>query len=246
MSLAVAPPEGKPFLIPPNGAFKDPISECPHAATAILWSEKYRVTAIAMLPCKRWGCVWCGRRRVRRFALKCEAAAPNRLLTLTTDAKQFITPREAYDHARKAWSALTVWWRRHHGELAYFRVLESHKNGYPHFHACLRSAYVAQAQLSTKWAELHHSPIVDIRRIKKKAGVFCYVTKYLSKQTYISYTNRRLSWSRNFFPKEEKPAPPLGRLDIRQRLDSPPSLSLLRLFPGRVAEQLTPTLWMID
>lgn len=76
----------------------------------------------------------------------------------------------------------------------YIKVIELTEAGYEHVHLCFRGSYIDQIYLSHLWAEIHNSPVVDIRQVKSsyrdKVRVASYLAKYMAKEQY-----RRYSWS---------------------------------------------------
>jgi len=76
----------------------------------------------------------------------------------------------------------------------YLKVIEVKDDGREHIHMCFRGQFIEQTFLSELWREIHQSPIVDIRRVKKgnknKRGVAGYLAKYMAKEIF-----RRYSWS---------------------------------------------------
>lgn len=137
------------------------------------------------------------------MACRCEAAKPERFITLTVDPKRYTDPRAAYDHTRRKLADFSKLVKKKAGTFAYFRVLEVTKNGWPHYHLLARCPFIPQDWISRTWGGLTGATIVDVRRVEKNANVFKYVLKYLCKQTYIPWTTRRVSWSRDFFPPPE-------------------------------------------
>lgn len=170
---------------------------------------------VIQIRCKRWGCRHCGERKVTHFGWRCEDAKPNRLVTLTVSNSLWDDPRKAYDGTKGKVTQLAIRLRRKFGEFEYFKVLEVTKNGWPHYHLIVRSEYIPQTVISKLWRELTGAHIVDVRKIRKSRDVYFYVVKYLSKQKYIPWTTRRVSWSKNFFPPVDfKPGPGLGMTDV--------------------------------
>lgn len=178
---------------------------CPYATTLVAYSRVLKADVICQIKCKRWGCSHCGPRRITSLALRCKQAKPNRLLTLTVDTKLYLSQREAYDSTRRKVTELASRIRRRFKEFEYIRILEVTKKGWPHYHLLVRSPYIPHSYLRDTWAELTGATIVDVRQMKKDNNVYFYVLKYLSKQKVIPWTNRRVSWSRHFFPKDSKP-----------------------------------------
>ncbi len=134
-----------------------------------------------------------------------------KLITLTVNPKSYETPREAYDDTRRKLSQLACSIRRKFSRFEYLKVLEVTKAGWPHYHLVASCGYIPQPWLSHRWDELTGARIVDIRKIHKGDDVYFYILKYLSKCKHIPWTNRRVSWSRGFFPKKTQPKGfPLG------------------------------------
>lgn len=176
---------------------------CPYAGTTIAYSHYFGQSIILAMTCKRWGCRYCGQRKSIALACRVQLAEPNKLITLTVNPAAYETPRDAYNHTRRKLSELSKVIRHEHGSFEYLRVLEVTKKGWPHYHLVARSGYIRQQWISDAWSSLTGAPIVDIRKIQKIEHVYQYVVKYLMKQTYIPWTNRRVSWSRHFFPPAE-------------------------------------------
>ncbi len=174
---------------------------CPSAKTLVGFSLTLDRWCVIQIRCKRWGCRHCGQRKTTHLGWRCEDAMPNRLITLTVNNTLWETPRDAYERTKGKVTQLATRLRRVYGEFEYLRVLEVTKLGWPHYHLIVRSGYIPQKVLSSVWSDLTGAFIVDVRKIKKRQDVYFYVVKYLSKQRYIPWTNRRVSWSRDFFDK---------------------------------------------
>jgi len=180
------------------------IGGCPYASTLVADSGLYGYPIVIAIACRRWGCSHCGRVRTAQLANNVARAEPNRFITLTTDAKLWNSPREAFDGVRRKLPDFTKAIRKKIGNFEYVRILELHKNGMPHWHLLARSAYIPQQLLSDTWARYTGSVIVDVRAIGKYFNAVRYVTKYLTKVAYIEWTTRRVSWSKDFFPDQPK------------------------------------------
>lgn len=216
---------------------------CPHAATLIAFSTVRQQHVIAAITCKRWGCAYCGRKKISRLAIKTRAAKPNRLITLTIDPKRYLSPREAYDATRRKLGELAKQLRETLKEFEYMRVLEATRKGWPHYHLVARCPYLPQTDLSSRWAALVGAPICDIRRIDRATDAYWYVVKYLGKQTHVPWTTRRISWSRHFFVKENEDKPPTFGLTEKQMHPIHPARYAETQCRGEELERLTPTLW---
>jgi len=93
--------------------------------------------------------------------------------------------------------------RKLHFKMKYWKIRTNEANGV--LHIVFRGKYIPQEWLSEQWAEIHKSPIVDIRSLhetrKGLTGiVFYFVGSYLSKQSF-----ERMSWGYSWvFPASLK------------------------------------------
>jgi hypothetical protein len=82
--------------------------------------------------------------------------------------------------------------RKFHFKMKYRKIRTSEGNGV--LHIVFRGKYIPQEWLSEQWADIHKSPIVDIRSLhetrKGLTGIVFYlIGNYLSKQSF-----ERMSW----------------------------------------------------
>lgn len=197
-------PESTGFLLTSIEDNQHVFNTCPNATTMWAWSNHFKAHVVIALTCKRWGCRYCGTAKAKELGRKVKTAKPTKLITLTVNPARHESPRKAYESTTKQLPLLARVIRQSHEEFEYLRVLEVTKKGWPHFHLVARCPFIKQSYISNAWATLTGAPIVDIRQIKRQQDVAQYVMKYLCKQTYIPWTNRRVSWTRNFFPRKPK------------------------------------------
>lgn len=218
---------------------------CPFATTSIAWSLELECNVLHAISCKRWGCEYCGPRKAAKLSFKVDAAKPNRLVTLTVDPKFWDSPRAAYDGTRRKLPKFVTRIRKHHGEFEYLRVLEVTKAGWPHYHMMVRSGYIPQPEIKAVWAEQTGATIVDVRRIYKAEHARRYCLKYLCKQKYVPWTDRRVTFSKGFFV--DKPSKTLSTLGLQGAVwysDSPRNV-IADHFGGCQAEQVGSDMWAI-
>lgn len=200
-----------PFLVGSIDDINRHVSFCPYAATLTGYSMVLGCVILSQIKCKRWGCRHCGPRRINSLALRVRNAKANRFITLTVNTGHYDSPRAAYDDTRRKLSTLSRRIRTRFGSFEYVRILEVTKKGWPHYHLICRSGYIPQKWISEAWSTLTGAYIVDVRKIDNRENVYFYIVKYLSKCKYIPWTNRRVSWTRKFFPEKSKPTGfPLG------------------------------------
>lgn len=243
-------PDGRKSLDGPDdllvgslAALQTDIPTCPWAQTLVAYSAYTGSTVLIALTCRRWGCPHCGRKKTTHFAHRVRAAAPTSLITLTVNPNCYCEPREAYDDTRRQLSALATKLRRRFDEFEYFRVLEVTRKGWPHYHLVARAPYIPQRLLSEMWAELTAASIVDVRAIKKVGDVYSYIVKYLAKQKAIPWTNRRVSWSRGFFPDDDfEPGPSLNLFEPERFEDHPHEWLAINRF-GRKIRPISDSAW---
>jgi len=224
-------------------ALHDFLGGCPHARTLVAHSALFEHPILVALACKRWGCCHCGRIRVAQLSTNVKRAKPNKLITLTVDPKFFESPREAYDKTRRKLCDFNKAIRKEVGEFEYLRVLEITKAGWPHYHMLCRSKYIPKSVISDVWAKLTGATIVDVKALKNCDNVYAYVTKYLGKQTYIPWTNRRVSWSRNFIPPAVKKETDSWELDNKTFIGEHPVTVIEQSYWTRELQRIGPYAW---
>lgn len=205
---------------------------CHHAQTLEAHSQRFGCTVWIPLPCKQWSCRHCAEVKIRHLSLKTETAKPTRLLTLTVDPSRYENPRHAFDETRRKVPELMRFLRVRFGEVEYLRVTELTRRGWPHYHLMLRSPYIPHAVVKSKWNDLTAALIVDLRQIKGSLNTYKYLVKYLSKMHKIGWTERHVSYSRNFFPPDPPPTREDLELTDKVIIEAHPSTYLCSKFRG--------------
>lgn len=133
---------------------------------------------------------WASKRRKRcfhRVISGLEKGGSLRLITLTSSD-------DAPVDIQRSFRKLIMRLRRRNLVDDYIKVIETKNDGRDHIHLCFRGQFIEQMFLSALWAEIHASPIVDVRRVKSgyrtKIAVAGYLAKYMAKEM-----TRRYSWS---------------------------------------------------
>lgn len=209
------------------------------------WSLTLDRTVFIATRCGSFSCPHCGPKKQQRMAIMCELAAPNKLITLTVNPRFYKDPRDAFDQTRRQLSQLAKTIRLERGEFEYLRVIEATKAGWPHYHLVARTPYVPQATLSRAWRSLTKAPVVDIRKIDERLGVFGYVFKYLGKQVSIPWTKRRISWTRNFFQKAQRDDNPGLQLELLKFHKADLAATFVDSFPGALIERFGTNVFII-
>lgn len=176
---------------------------CPYAQTLYAYSTTHQVPVLFVLPCKRWSCRVCAEAKIKKLAHSVRSARPNRLLTLTVDPSLYVSPRHAWEETRKSVPILIRNLRKRFGEVEYLRVTEVTKAGWPHYHLLVRSSYLPHSVVRSLWNELTGARIVDVRQVTKSFKAYQYLVKYLSKLHKLEWTERHVSYSRNFIPEDK-------------------------------------------
>lgn len=86
----------------------------------------------------------------------------------------------------RSFRALKERLRRRWGRFEYMGVREV-KGDRQHLHLVFRGEFMAQVQLSAMWADIHRSPVVDIRAVWSQRGGARYMAKYLAKSVANRY-----------------------------------------------------------
>lgn len=143
--------------------------------------EETGTVLVVPMYCHRWTCPRCGKRKAAVWRRVAIAGDPERFITLTLREVPAWQAKRAAEKMKRAWAKLVQRIRRKWGECEYLLVFELTKKGTPHIHMLQRGCYIPQAWLSEQWCKLTGSYIVDIRRVRNKADVGNYITKYLGK-----------------------------------------------------------------
>lgn len=150
--------------------------------------------------CQKWTCDVCGPRRKSAFVRRIVKAAPNRLVTLTI--RHDGTIADQLHRLKKSLPRLITALRKTHGSIDYLRMMEECRDGYPHFHLLVRSAYLPQGEIKELWTKLTGATIVDVRKAHGRSTG--YVAKYLGKarNSDQSWSRQRVSVSKHFWQPE--------------------------------------------
>ncbi len=105
-----------------------------------------------------------------------------RLLTLTT------SPEASSRNYQADFRKLQMRLKRRGLIEDYIRCPERTESGLRHDHIIFRGSYIEQAYLSYLWAKIHDSPVVDIRRVRGRHSLACYLANYLAKSPAGRYS----------------------------------------------------------
>jgi len=195
--------------------------------------------------CKTWSCRYCAQIKIKRLAYLTSEAKPNRFITLTTNPHLHKTPLDAWQNTAVRVPELIRHLRTRFGEIEYLRVTELCKNGYPHYHLLLRSAYIPQPVVKAWWHKTTGAEIVDVRKVNNAFNAYWYLVKYLTKLHRLEWTERHVSYSRKFFPEEPELKVPPFTFASRQPLPINPHKVLLRNYLNERVQQVRPGLWFL-
>lgn len=233
------------YLIENTDDYHNRFNGCPNAQTYSAFNDDLIGEHVLALSCRRWSCRYCAERRIRQLAVRTREAKPNRLLTLTIDPRLHSSPRDAFDATRRTLPILFAELRRLYGEVEYLRVTELTQNGWPHYHALLRSDYIPHRVVQEIWNRLTGATIVDIRQVKRTFSAYTYLVKYLAKLHKIEWTERHLSYSRKFFPPNPDPHPERFRWLGGRVYRTSPQHYMLQAAEHYEVVQLSDSHWLI-
>jgi len=152
--------------------------------------------------CKRWSCPYCRdvnlrilRKRVFNGAMAAAGTVNgfrerylHKLLTLTYggNAKRAGSdPLSAYTEMCQAFEKLIKALKKRRGRFYYLRVVETHKDGWPHFHVLLVGNAIAgrevHAEISRLWRDVYGLGFIKLNEVKNFEHAVRYITKYLTK-----------------------------------------------------------------
>jgi len=160
------------------------------------------VVEISTLFCKCWSCPICEPRNAARVRADIKAGRPSKFLTFTCRPDEGAGPAVlARRMKRQVRQVFEEWRRRHPGrEVEYFAVLEPHKSGWPHVHVVARAPSMDWRELRALWERLTGSFVVDIRAVRRQAGMARYLCKYLTKHGDVPGWGKRHWCSRGWLP----------------------------------------------
>ena len=221
------------YLVPHPATWKN-YQSCPWAKSILAIDPETNGPILCAVTCKRWGCPFCAAKKIRKLAYLTNGAEPNRWIRLGVQPENYDSPRAAWEHTSPQLPEVCRQLRvgPPAREVEYLRVTELHQSGYPHYHALLRSSYIPQKELSDRWAKLTGAPVVWIAKIDATFSSFRYLVKYLTKLHKIEWTDRHVSYSKNFFRAEDREKMAFPERTITERSDEHPWLYLSRRFPG--------------
>ena len=179
------------------------LDACPRSQSLVAYSITHSCLVLYALSCRTWSCRTCAEKKIKKLACDVQRAQPNRLLTLTVDPSLYLSPRQAWEETRKQVPILIRRLRKRFGEVEYLRVTEVTRHGWPHYHLLVRSGYLPHSVVKAYWSEQTGARIVDLRQVTKSFSAYKYLVKYLSKLHKLEWTERHVSVSRGFAPKEE-------------------------------------------
>jgi len=226
------------FLIQPSN-FLD-VYTCPTAQSFLGQEPDGQAWLIIGTGCGRWSCGFCARTKIRKLAYLTHGANPNRLLTLTVDPTKHADPRAAFDATRAFVPELIRALRVRFGEVEYLRVTETTRAGWPHYHLLLRSSYLPHAVVKSLWQQYTQATIVDIRQVHKSWSAYAYLVKYLTKMSNLQWTERHVSYSKNFFRPEDTEKVERPKLQQTRHDPRHPHQLLCEVYPDVIAEWTGP------
>jgi hypothetical protein len=181
------------------------MANCPQGyATRVITRDGEDFYKFVAIPCKTWSCEKCSKRLTWEFIERINFNFSNtrtRFGTLTFDPKLHDLDT-CWKMQSKKFAQLIRLLKKDFYIQKYVKILESHKNGFPHIHF-LADAYVPVRTLSAIWQHIGCGKVVWMQEVPPLA-VSGYVAKYLSKQYsqfdqfqnyFTKYNVRRFSFS---------------------------------------------------
>ncbi len=234
-----------PLLIQSRPVLYEFFKCCPRAQTFHAFSRVLLADVLIPVGCKTWGCWHCARQKIRVLSARTRDAKPTRMMTLTVDPSLWENPRAAFDGTRAQVPELIRRLRKRFGVVEYLRVTELTKAGWPHYHLLIRSNFLPQPVVQAAWQELTGAKIVDLRQVKKTFAAYNYLVKYLSKLHKIEWTERHVSYSKNFFaPEPERPKEDL-QFERKEMISAHPVSVATEFFSGWELRQQNQNLFTI-
>lgn len=165
-------------------------ARCPRTQTLVGENNKTGQMRFIPIRCKCWNCEHCAKVNCRQLEEKLADGKPSCMITLTTKLVQGETPQQAHDRHRPQISKMFASLRKKYGVIEYACVLETHKNGNPHWHILARCAFIPQVAIREEWEKRTGSYIVGIEKIRHQRKMGRYVTNYVLKEKHIATADR--------------------------------------------------------
>jgi hypothetical protein len=171
-------------------------------------------------------------------------ACPNKLLTLTVKNALYENPREAFEMTALYVPELIRALRVKYAPVEYLRVTEQTEKRYPHYHLLVRSEYLPQPVIKKLWFKYTGASVVDIRQATNHFGAYQYLVKYLTKLHRLEWTERQVSYSRNFFPPGATSDTEREKLVLAEKIDEHPWTYIANHYAGCLLTWVTPNSWI--
>jgi len=156
----------------------------------------------------------CTRKIRNKLAKRIANSKPNRMLTLTCRHEH--GPEYQFRHIAKQYPELIKELRKHHAPIEYVRIAEFCKDGYPHFHALLRSGFLPHDLLRHHWHRLTGATIVHITLVHRPTVTYC--CKYVSKalDAPAEWARKIVTASKGFWLDDQCTMDAIGHHTINQ------------------------------
>ena len=152
-----------------------------------LRKEENGITTVKLIrsTCKSIHCKHCSHLKAQRYYNRAKAILECdnfRFLTLTSSS----SGKSIGSHLKsmlKSWKLFMKELKKFYPRLQYIRVIERHKSGFIHFHACINS-YIPQPQLLQIWRKYEVNGFAYIISVPNERQSK-YICKYITKQEYV-------------------------------------------------------------
>lgn len=174
---------------------------CPRTTTLVGKSPTGGYYHFIPVRCKCWTCPHCCKINARNLEDKLAQGKPSTFITLTCRPSADETPKEAHDRCRPKIARMFAQLRAEFGTIEFACILETHKNGFPHWHILARAPYLPHGRIKELWQRMTGNSIVAIEKIRHHRSMGKYLVKYCGKEMQVPSFNRLgrvVSFSRNF------------------------------------------------
>lgn len=177
------------------------LNRCPRTTTLVGANESNTIFRFIPVRCKCWSCPHCCKINAWQLEQKLAEGKPTAFITLTCKPSESETPKAAHDRCRPMINRMFAKLRADHGMIEYACILETHKNGFPHWHILARCSFIPHARIKALWEKMTGNAIVAIEKIRHQRSMGKYLVKYCGKemqQPKLNRLGRVISFSRNF------------------------------------------------
>ena len=226
-------PQERPlrWLVPAPHTWKN-YTCCPWAKSILVIDPETEGLVLCPVTCKRWGCPFCAKNKIRKLAYLTNGAEPNRWIRLGVDPSLYSSPKEAWEKTSNSLPEAARQIRKEGKECEYLRVTELHKIGVSSLPCTVddRVTFLKRCyQIFGRNSQLLLS--FGLQKSTTSFSSFRYLVKVFDEVTQDRVDRPpRFIFARRFFREEDKEKMAYPERCIEEKTDEHPWLYLARRY----------------